>query len=81
MANTKKTSPDVATIAAQTLRNPDASDIQKSFAASALAQSRTGKQTGADMEAKAGKALNRESSAATTKILAASLVSQSNKKR
>ena len=81
MANTKKTSPAVATIASQTLRDPGASDIQKSLAASALAQSRTGKQTGADMEAKAGKALDRDNSAATTKILAASLVSQSNKSR
>lgn len=81
MANKKQTSSGVGSIASQTLRDPSASAIQKSLAASALSQCGTGKQTGAEMEHKAGQALNRASSADTTKTLAASLVAQSDKNR
>ncbi len=81
MANKKQTSPSVGTVASNTLRDPNASAIQRSMAASALAQCGTGKQTGANMEHKAGQALSRENSADLTRTLAATLVSQSNKDR
>ena len=48
--NTKRTSHDVAGLAARLLNNTSASDVQKSLAAAALAQARTSKQTGAAME-------------------------------
>ncbi|MFY1663741.1 hypothetical protein [Pseudomonas sp. Pseu.R1] len=80
-SNSKQTSADVAKLASETLRDPHASAIAKSFAASALAQTHTGKQTGADMEAKAGRALQSEKYSEDTKTLAGTLVSQSNKAR
>ncbi|QJI16712.1 MULTISPECIES: hypothetical protein [unclassified Pseudomonas] len=43
--NTKKTSENMATLAAETLSNQNASVIAKGLAPSALAQSGTGKQT------------------------------------
>lgn len=81
MTNTNRTSPKVAKLASETLRDPAASAIAKSFAASALAQTNTRKQTSAEMEAKAGKALQSSKFSADTKTLAASVVSQSNKQR
>ncbi|WP_440481965.1 hypothetical protein [Serratia marcescens] len=81
MANNKQTSKSVASTAAQTLKNPNASAIQKSLAGSALAQSGTSKQTGASMEAKASAALDNPRSAALTRTLAGTVVSQSDKKR
>lgn len=80
-ANTKKSSPKVAKLASDTLRNPNASATAKSLAASVLAQANSGKETGADMEAKAGKVLQSEKYSAETKALAASVVSQSNRER
>lgn len=79
--NTKQTSKSVASKAAQTLNNPNASAIQKSLAGSALAQSSKNKQTGKAMEAKASAALDNPRSADLTKSLAGTVVSQSNKKR
>ncbi|AUG06458.1 hypothetical protein [Pseudomonas sp. S09G 359] len=79
--NTKKTSDKLATLAAETLSNPNASAIAKSLAASALAQSGTDKQTGAQMEEKAGKALQSGKYSEDTKSLAASVLSQANKER
>ncbi len=79
--NTKKTSDKLATLAAETLSNPNASAIAKSLAASALAQSGTDKQTGAQMEEKAGKALQSGKCSEDTKSLAASVLSQANKER
>lgn len=79
--NTKKTSDEMATLAGETLNNPNASAIAKSLAASALAQSGTDKQTGAEMEEKAGKALQSDKYSGGTKSLAASVLSQSNKER
>lgn len=79
--NTKQSSPKVATLAAETLRDPNASDIAKRLAASTLAQANTPKQTGTKMEAEAGRVLQSEKYSEKTKILAASLVSQSNKAR
>lgn len=79
--NTKKTSDKMATLAARTLTDPNASAIAKSLAASALAQSGTDKQTSADMEEKAGKALQSGHYSEKTKSLAASVLSQANKER
>ncbi|WP_429169605.1 hypothetical protein [Aeromonas rivipollensis] len=80
MTNKKQTSSPVATKAAQTLNNPNASKIQKSLAASALAQSNTNKQPSAAMEAKAGAALQSDKYNATTKTFAGSIVAQSDNK-
>ncbi|WP_455826230.1 hypothetical protein [Pseudomonas graminis] len=79
--NVKKTSIKMATLAAETLSNPNASAIAKSLAASALAQSGTDKQTSAEMEEKAGKALQSGQYSEETKSLAASVLSQANKER
>ena len=81
MANSKQTSKSVASQAAQTLNNPNASALQRSLAGSALAQSATSKQTGASMESKASAALDNPRSAALTRTLAGTVVSQSDKKR
>ncbi|QXI39648.1 hypothetical protein [Pseudomonas xantholysinigenes] len=79
--NRKNTSDNIAHLASETLRDPSASAIAKSLAASALAQAHTSKQTGAAMEATASKVLQSEKYSANSKSLAASLVSQSNKDR
>jgi hypothetical protein len=79
--NTKKTSSTMASLAAETLNNPNASAIAKSLAASALAQSGTDKQTGAVMEEKAGKVLRSGQYREETNSLAASVLSQANKER
>ena len=55
--NTKQTSSKVANLAAKTLGNNNSSDIAKSLSASLIAQSSTGKQTGATMETVASKVL------------------------
>lgn len=81
MANRKTTSSDVAKKASAILRDPNASEIAKSMAGSALSQVSAGKRTGADMEARASKALQSEKYSETTKTLAGSLVSQSDKER
>jgi len=79
--NTKQSSAKVAKLASETLRDPHASAIAKSLAASTLAQANTGKQTSAEMEAKAGRVLQSEKYSEETKTLAGSVVSQANKKR
>lgn len=79
--NKKRTSKEVASNAAQVLQNPEASAIQKRFAASALSQAVSGKQTGADLEAEASAALRSSKYNETTKELAASVLAQSNKGR
>jgi hypothetical protein len=79
--NDKQTSSKMASKAGSTLANPNASAIQRSLAASALAQAGTGKQTSGRMEAKAGKALANDHSSRLTRSLAATVTSQSNKKR
>ncbi|AIB35364.1 hypothetical protein YA0729_22365 [Pseudomonas simiae] len=79
--NTKKTSGKIATLAADTLNNPDASVIAKSLAASALAQRSTEKQTSAVLEEKAGKVLQSDKYSEAAKSLAASVLSQANKER
>lgn len=79
--NHKQSSPQVASLAAQTLRDPKASALQHQLAGSVMAQARTGKQTGADMERVASTALRNPRSSEVTQTLAASLVSQSNRQR
>lgn len=78
--NTKQTSPHVASLAGKTLQSGSASTLQRSLAGSALRQSGSAAQTGAKTEAKAGGALD-NSRSSVTKTLAASVVSQSNRKR
>ncbi|UVJ42529.1 hypothetical protein NVV94_18115 [Pseudomonas sp. LS1212] len=79
--NTKQSSSTVAKLASETLRNPNASAIAKSFAASALSQTSSTKETGKAMETKASQVLQSEKYSETTKTLAASVLSQSNKQR
>jgi hypothetical protein len=79
--NAKQSSAKVAKLASETLRDPHASAIAKSLAASTLAQANTGKQTSAEMEAKAGRVLQSEKYSEETKTLAGSVVSQANKAR
>lgn len=79
--NTKQSTPKVASLAAATLNDKNASQIAKSLAASVVSQANTSKQTGADMESKASKVLQSEKYSDETKTLAASILSQSNKER
>ncbi|WP_410480906.1 hypothetical protein ACJ70E_19265 [Pseudomonas plecoglossicida] len=79
--NRKSTSSHIAHLASETLRDPNASAIAKSLAASALAQAHTLKQTGTEMEHTASKVLQSEKYSETSKSLAASLLSQSSNER
>lgn len=79
--NTKQTSTDVAALAARLLNNSSASEVQKSLAAAALAQSRTAKQTSAAMEDLAAKVLASDKYADETKTLAGSVLAQANRNR
>lgn len=79
--NTKETSAKIATLASEKLRDRNASQIQKSLAASALSQSGTSKQTGDGMETVASRVMNSDKYSTETKKLAASVLSQSNKAR
>lgn len=81
MVNKKRTSPKVASLAAQTLNNPNASLVAKRLAGSALSQKSTSNQTGAEMEGFASHVVQSKKYSDETKILAASVLSQSNKKR
>jgi len=75
----KSTGGKVASVASSTLRNPNASQVQKTLAGSALSQSGTAKTTSKAVETQASAALSSGRSNATTKTLAASVVSQSKK--
>jgi hypothetical protein len=79
--NTKQTSNRVASLAAETLQDANASQIQRRLAGSALAQSGGSKQTGAEMERIASNVLRSDKYAVDTKELAASILSQSNQQR
>lgn len=61
--------------------NSSASDVQRSLAAAALAQSRTCKQTGAQMVDLIAKVLASDKYADDTKTLADSVLSQANRRR
>ncbi|EKO3779087.1 hypothetical protein P0F39_000579 [Vibrio metschnikovii] len=75
--NTKKTSKSVASKVAKALSDPNASKIQKSLAASAVAQTSSSKQTGKEMQIKASKVL--QSDKYYTKEFSASVLAQSNR--
>lgn len=79
--NKKQSSKEMASIASKTLRNSNASGIQKQFAGSVLSQSNTKNQTGKSMETKASNVLKSNKYNNLTKSLAASVLSQSNKNR
>lgn len=79
--NKKTTSKGVASKAAKVLSNPNASKIQKSLAASAMAQVDKSKQTGKEMESKASAVLKSDKYSEETKEFAASVLAQSNKNR
>lgn len=79
--NTKQTSPKVAKLASETLRDPHASAIAKSLAASTLSQASSTKETGKAMETKASQVLQSEKYSETTRTLAASILSQSDSQR
>jgi len=81
MTNRKQTSNRTAKLASDTLRDPGSSAIQKRLAGSVLAQASTGKQTGKAMEAEAARVLNSDKYSDTTKALAGSVLSQSDKDR
>jgi len=77
--NTKKTSSDVATLAAKILQDDKSSKIAKKLAASALSQTDKKKQTSAEMETVASKVLTSTKYNEETKELAGSVLSQSKK--
>ncbi|NMR33213.1 hypothetical protein HIO71_03210 [Chryseobacterium aquaticum] len=79
--NSKTTSKTIASLASKTLQNPNASNIAKELAGSALSQVNKGNQTEADLENKASKVLSSDKYSEETKQLAASILSQSNKER
>ena len=78
--NSKKTSSSVASQASRALRS-STSEIQRQLAGSALSQAKSGHQTGKKMEGVASAALNSPKYSSTTKTLAGSVLSQSNKNR
>jgi hypothetical protein len=77
--NHKQTSPTLASLASEVLRDPLASETAKRLAASALAQTGTDKQSGKAMEHLASTVLNSNQGSEATRSLAASVLSQSNK--
>ena len=79
--NSKTSSQKMATMAAKILSDDTASRIQRSLAASVVAQASTGKQTGAGMENVASKVLQSSKYSDETKSLAASVLSQSDRSR
>ena len=79
--NAKRTSEPMASMAARTLADENASAIQRRLAGSVLSQSSTGNETGAEMETVAGRVLQNPFYSDLTRSLAGSIVSQSHKKR
>lgn len=79
--NAKRTSKGIASIAAKTLRDSNASNVQKQLAGGALSQRSPTKQTGSRLEDTASKVLSSHKYNDLTKILAGSVLAQSNKKR
>lgn len=79
--NTKQTSARIGTLAAETLKSSNASQIAKSLAGAALSQRHTSNQTGAAMEAVAARVLKSPHYATETKELAGAVLSQANKER
>jgi hypothetical protein len=79
--NAKKSSSTLASQAAATLRDSNASAIAKRLAGSVLSQAQSHNQTGKAMETTASQVLRSPKYSEETKALAASVVSQSNKSR
>lgn len=77
--NPKQTSSKIASVAGQTLNDPNASKLQKRLAASALAQRVASSHTSETMETVAAKALDNPRSSEKTKQLAATVLAQSTK--
>lgn len=75
--NKKQTSKSISSMASGVLRNPNASQVQKTLAGSALAQSQTDKQTSDRVETIASKVLNSNRYANETKSLAGTVLAQS----
>ena len=75
----KQSGPQVTTLAATTLANPNSSATAKALAGSVISQANTGKQSGAAMESKASMVLQSEKFSVDTKSLAGSVLSQSRK--
>lgn len=81
MKNTKQTSGRVAKLAAETLKDNNASQVAKRLAGAALAQTGNAKQTGAELEDLASKVIKSPKYSEDTKTLAGSVLAQSNKAR
>ena len=79
--NSKQTSAQLASVAAEVLQDTEASKIARRLAGSVLSQAGTANQTGAEMEQLAGRVLGSPKYSELTKGFAASLVSQANKER
>ncbi|BEC51603.1 TPA: hypothetical protein L9G89_003966 [Klebsiella pneumoniae] len=77
--NPKQTSSKIASVAGQTLNDPNASKVQKRLAASALSQRAPSSHTSETMETVAAKALDNPRSSEKTKQLAATVLAQSTK--
>ncbi|WP_349664399.1 hypothetical protein IZU89_04925 [Cellulophaga lytica] len=79
--NKKKTSKNVASLAAKTLKNQNASNTAKKLAGSVLSQTKSTNQTGVKLESLASTVMTSKKYSNETKTLAGSVLSQSNKKR
>lgn len=77
MSNRKQTSSRIASLASEVLSDSGSSKIQKSLAASTLAQTKTGKESGEKLQTLASKVLVSDKYSDTTKELAGSVLSQS----
>nr|WP_319776858.1 hypothetical protein [uncultured Sphaerochaeta sp.] len=76
--NSKATSKNIATLASEKLKNPNASKIQKQLAGSALSQRDRNKETSEKMDEIAAKVLQSQKYSDETKTLAATVLSQAN---
>lgn len=81
MENKKQSGAGITSEAARAMSNKNNSEINRSLAASIVAQRNTSKQTSAELESVASKVLNSDKYSDQTKSFAASVLSQSNKKR
>lgn len=79
--NRKRTSAEVASDAGSVLNDPNASEVQKRLAASALSQRNPSHQTGKEMEELASRVMKSNKYAEDTKELAATVLSQANRQR
>lgn len=81
MTNKNRTSSKVASLASQTLNDPNASAIAKRLAGSALSQKSSSNQTSGEMEDLASRVVKSNKYNNQTRSLAGSVLSQSNKAR